>query len=78
MPNWLRARLVWNWKDAYKWMSIQFIALGAGFQLSLLAFPDTIRGYLPDPITHGLAIFCLAAAAYGRVTTQPPKDDKNV
>lgn len=73
--NFLGHRLIWNWREAYKWMSIQFIALGAAIQLALMAFPDAIRAYLPDPVTHTIAIFCLAAAAYGRVTTKPGAPD---
>lgn len=80
-------KLIWNWKSAYKWASMQFIALGATLQLALMAFPSEMREYLPDWLTHSLAIGCLAAAAYGRVTTRdpaamaappPPKDQSNV
>lgn len=80
-------KLIWNWKSAYKWASIQFVAVGAAVQIALLAFPSDIRQFLPDYMTHGIALFCFAAAAYGRVTTRdpatmasppPPKDQSNV
>lgn len=64
--------LIWNWRSAYKWASIQFVAVGAAVQIALLAFPDEMRSFLPDWMTHGIALFCFAAAAYGRVTTREP------
>lgn len=66
-------KLIWNWKSAYKWASIQFVTLGAAIQLALLAFPNDIRQFLPDWATHATALFCFAAAAYGRVTTRDPQ-----
>lgn len=65
-------KLIWNWKSAWKWASVQFIALGAAVQLALLAFPADLRAYLPDWATHGVVLFCFGAAAYGRVTTRDP------
>lgn len=67
---WARHHLVLNWRHAYKWVSIQFIAVGVSLQVALLAFPGDIRQYLPDWATHSLALFCLGAAAYGRITTK--------
>ena len=67
-------KLVWDWKQAWKWASIQFIAISASLQLALLAFPQDIRAYLPDWLTHALAITLLAAAALGRITAQGPPD----
>lgn len=70
-------KLIWNWKSAWKWASIQFVAIGAAIQIALLAFPNDIRNYLPDVMTHGIALFCFVAAAYGRVTTRDPASMAN-
>jgi hypothetical protein len=63
-------RLVANWKSAWKWFSIQFVAAAGAVQLAVLAFPDTIRAWLPDWLTHLLAIMLLVAAVAGRLIDQ--------
>lgn len=82
MFNWHHT-LIWNWKSAYKWASIQFIALGASYQLAIVAFPDTMKADLPPWLIKYGAIFCLMAAGYGRITTRTPdpvapQETKNV
>ena len=63
-------KLVAEWKSAWKWFSVQFVAAAGAVQLSVLAFPDTIRTWLPDWLTHVLAIALLSAAALGRLVDQ--------
>jgi hypothetical protein len=63
-------KLVANWKSAWKWFSVQFVAAAGAVQLSVLAFPETVRGWLPDWLTHLLAIVLLLAAVLGRLVDQ--------
>jgi hypothetical protein len=63
-------KLVANWKSAWKWFSVQFVAAAGAVQLSVLAFPDTMRVWLPDWLTHVLAVLLLLAAALGRLVEQ--------
>lgn len=63
-------KLVAGWTSAWKWFSVQFVAAAGTVQLSVLAFPDTIRQYLPDWLTHLLAVLLLAAAVLGRLVEQ--------
>ena len=63
-------KLVANWKSAWKWFSLQFVAAAGAVQLSVLAFPDTVRAWLPDWLTHVLAVLLLLAAALGRLVEQ--------
>jgi hypothetical protein len=63
-------KLVANWKSAWKWFSVQFVAAAGAVQLSVLAFPDTVRAWLPDWLTHVLAVLLLLAAALGRLVEQ--------
>ena len=65
-----RMKLVTNWKSAWKWFSVQFVAAAGAVQLSVLAFPDTVRAWLPDWLTHVLAMALLAAAVLGRLVDQ--------
>ncbi len=63
-------KLVANWKFAWKWFSVQFVAAAGAVQLSLLAFPDGMRAWLPDWMTHLLAVALLLAAVVGRLVDQ--------
>lgn len=63
-------KLVANWKSAWKWFSMQFVAAAGAVQLSVLAFPETVRGWLPDWLTHLLAMVLLLAAVLGRLVDQ--------
>ena len=63
-------KLVPNWKSAWKWLSVQFVAAAGAVQLSVLAFPDSMRGWLPDWLTHLLAVGLLLAAVLGRLVDQ--------
>lgn len=66
-------RLVTEWRSAWKWLSVQFVAAAGTVQLSVLAFPETIRQYLPDWLTHALAVALLAGAVLGRLIDQKAK-----
>lgn len=66
-------KLVHDWKSAWKWLSVQFVAAAGAVQLSVLAFPDTLRQYLPDWLTHVLAVLLLIAAVVGRLVDQKPQ-----
>jgi len=63
-------KLVANWKSAWKWFSVQFVAAAGAVQLSVLAFPETVRAWLPDWLTHLLAVALLLAAVLGRLVEQ--------
>jgi len=67
-----------NWRQAWKWLSIQLAALGIALQASVLAFPD-IKNWLGDKITHYVGLLILSGIAIGRLKNQAPKngnDDK--
>lgn len=70
--------LIWNWRDAWRWMSVRLIAAAASLQIVLLAFPQQLQQYVPGWIMQGAAIACLAGALLGRVTTSTPPEKSNV
>ncbi|HKU64452.1 MAG TPA: hypothetical protein VJQ06_05290 [Rhizomicrobium sp.] len=63
-------KLVDNWRQSWKWFSVQFVAAATAVQLSVLAFPDSMRAWLPDWLMHVLAVVLLAAAVLGRLVDQ--------
>jgi hypothetical protein len=58
-------KLVPNWRNAWKWFSVQLVALAGTTQLAVLAFPSELKQYLPDWLTHALALVLLTAAVLG-------------
>ena len=67
-------KLVENWKSAWKWFSVQLVAIAGSVQLAVLAFPDELKGWLPDWLTHALALGLLCAAVFGRLIDQSKAD----
>lgn len=70
-------RFVDDWRSAWRWFSVQLVALAATVQLSVLAFPAEMREWLGDEITHWLAVGLLIAAILGRLIDQK-KPETNV
>ena len=68
-------KLVDDWHRAWRWFSMQFIAAAGATQLALLAFPDTLRSYIPDSVTHAVAVALLVAAVLGRLIDQGDKHE---
>jgi hypothetical protein len=66
----IKMKLIADWHQAWRWLSVQFIAAAAALQLALLGFPDLLRGYIPESWMHGIAIALLAAAVLGRLVDQ--------
>lgn len=67
-------KLVDNAKQAWRWFSIQIIAFCVALQGASIAFPDTLRQYIPDWMMHTIAIVVLGAAVFGRLIKQDHKD----
>ena len=71
-------RLIDDWRRAWKWSSVRFIALGATVQTSVVTCPAQVAQHVPEWVWQGLSVFslvCMLAAAAGRVTTTEPKHD---
>lgn len=70
-----RRRLVADVRQAWKWGSIRFIALGAAVEAVLGGMPRRMADSLPDWVMQslsGFALLCLLAAGIARITI--PKD----
>jgi hypothetical protein len=62
-------KIVPDWREAWKWLSIQLVALGIALQGAVLAFPD-LKDWLGDTATHLVGILILAGVAMGRLKDQ--------
>ena len=63
-------KLVANWHQCLKWLSVQLAAVSIALQGALLMLPDSIRAYLPEWSTRYAAIFLLLAVVAGRLIDQ--------
>lgn len=71
-------KLVPNWREAWKWLSMQITALGIALQAAILAFPD-LKNWVGDMVSHCVGLLILVGIAMGRLKAQPSvkPDDKN-
>lgn len=62
-------KLVENWRQAWKWLSIQITAVGIALQAAVLAFPD-IKNWLGDGVSHCVGLLILVGIGLGRLKDQ--------
>lgn len=68
----LRLRLVDDYRQAWKWSSIRFLLLGGAVQTTVVTCPAAVAQHVPEWVWQCLScfsLFCILAAAAGRVTT---------
>lgn len=76
-------KLVPNWKQGWKWLSVHLMAIGAAFTATWVAVPETMRAFLPDKWAHMAAMVTFLAGLAARFISQPTKpvppetDDKD-
>jgi hypothetical protein len=76
-------KLVENAQHAWKWLSVQMMALAGALQAAWAAFPDELRGDMPGWVPKAVAwitFVLLFLGVGGRLIHQPsavpPIDDK--
>lgn len=78
----LRLRVVSDWRHAWKWSSMRFLALGASAQAAVLTADRMgLSAHVPEWVLQGLscmALFCIVAAGVGRVTTIDKPENPDV
>ena len=62
-------KLVENWRQAWKWLSVQIAILAAGLQAAMMAFP-TMKDWLSDDAAHIIGLALVAAIVLGRMVDQ--------
>lgn len=66
--------LIENWKKAWKWFSVQVLALAGALSVSWPLIPDEIRAQVPVNITTIIAVLCVLGIIL-RVINQGGKAD---
>lgn len=79
-------RLIDDWKKAWRFSSLRFLAAGAAVQTVVVTCPAQVAQHVPEWLWQGLSMFslgCMIAATLGRITTteppngvQPPKPNQ--
>ena len=69
----MTAYLVDEWRTAWRWFSVQSMALSAVLLAAWQALPDELREALPRALPHWLAIALLVLGIAGRLVKQKGK-----
>lgn len=69
-------KLVDDWKQAWKWLSVNCMAVAAAIQGGWMSLSDDMRAELPKYAIHVATIAVLIAGIGGRILKQSPPDDK--
>ena len=72
MLNKLDDWLVWNWREARHWLSVQLTAL-LGFVQVLYDLVPTLQGFVSEATFRYITITSLVLIIMGRVMKQEPK-----
>lgn len=62
--------LVYNWRDAWRWFSIQAFALIALIPLVWMGLPDDVKEMVPDSWEKWIVIVMAVAGGVGRLIDQ--------
>lgn len=68
-------KLIWNWREGWKWASIQIAIVSGTLQAAFVTFPDLMRQYLPDWLAHWVSLFCFISIVVARVTATKGQPD---
>jgi hypothetical protein len=63
-------RLTEDWKDAWKWFSVQLPIVNTAFLTTWAALPAKFQDILPVGVVIGIAVALLIAGVVGRVINQ--------
>jgi len=66
----LEGRLVAEWKSAWRWFSLQAMALTAAIQAAWAALPDDLKQHFPARIVTAVSILLLLLGIGGRLVRQ--------
>ena len=66
-------KLVDDFKDAWKWFSVQAMVLAGAIQGAWIYIPDSLRSSIPAGVVQGVTIALLVFGVVGRLVDQPTK-----
>lgn len=66
-------KLVPNWKNGWKWLSVHLMAFGAAIEGAWAQFPDSMRGFIPEKYAHLAALSVFVSGIVARFIDQSGK-----
>ncbi len=72
----IEARLISDWKLAYRFISVQCMALSAVLLATWATIPDDLKAVLPHRAVEGVAAALLVLGIGGRLIHQEPPAPK--
>lgn len=66
-------KLVDDWKQAWRWFSVNCMVIAASIQGTWVYIPDDLRAMAPAWLASGATITLLALGVAGRLIYQPHK-----
>jgi len=69
----MNIKLVEDWRQAWRWFSVQAMAVATAFLAVWAAFPEDLKAVLPAGCTKAIAIAVLLVGLVGRLVQQPKK-----
>jgi hypothetical protein len=63
-------RLVPDWREAWKWFSMQFAALIIALPVAWMAVPEEVKAYLPDKWKPWIMVALGVCVFLGRIIDQ--------
>jgi len=70
LPKRLSRRLVDGWRQAWRWFSVQAMALAVAMQGVWMALPDDLKSRTPDGLVAALTAALLLLGLIGRLVRQ--------
>lgn len=70
----MKLRLVDDWKQAWKWISVNCMVLATALQGAWMGVPEDLRGSMPHNIINLITIAILALGLAGRLVKQGGKN----
>lgn len=73
----MKRELIEDWHQAWKWASVNCMALAAAIQGAWLYVPDDMKSSIPPKLVSGVTIALLALGVFGRLTrkVESPKQE---
>jgi hypothetical protein len=72
----MKFELVEDWRNAWRWLSVNCMVLAGAIQGSWLFVPEDMKASIPPHITSGVTVILLVIGVAGRLKKQAPCEPK--
>jgi hypothetical protein len=69
----MKVKLVDNWRNSWKWFSMQCMAASGALQGAWLAIPESMKATVPPEWVSYATVALLFLGVFGRLVSQSPQ-----